>query len=191
MPTPMNAYARIAKRFGINDQDIQAVDDFFSIKVPQMAQSVQKAILHELLMCDGMTEEEITHEQIIQDLVTDLSKDFEHLFNEDGNLKGTPPKSPKSPNATNTININFREQELEAQIEEQRKELFRLKEHNRIARTELTRIKDGIKRCESTMIIDGNDMCDWGWMTTSDVNKTCRTRWGYGINEHPHENPYL
>lgn len=29
---------------------------------------------------------------------------------------------------------------------------------------ELERIKDGIKRKERTMIIDGNDMIDWGWL---------------------------
>jgi hypothetical protein len=167
MPTHMHTYARIAKRFGIDEKDLQAIDEFFIVKVPQMATSVQEAILHELLAFDGMSEEEVTKES--------LSKAFEHLFNEDGNLKGTPLKAkktdPNQPKAT-TININFKEQELEAKIEEQRKEIFRLTEHNRIARSELTRIKDGIKRCQGTMIVDGNDMYDWGWMPTAEVNPT-------------------
>lgn len=36
---------------------------------------------------------------------------------------------------------------------------------------ELARIKTGIKRCEITMIVDGNDMCDWGWTTQECVNR--------------------
>jgi len=30
-------------------------------------------------------------------------------------------------------------------------------------REELARIKEGIKRAETTMVVDGNDMIDWGW----------------------------
>ncbi len=32
---------------------------------------------------------------------------------------------------------------------------------------ELKRIKDGIKRANTTMIVDGNDMADWGWTLVS------------------------
>ena len=34
---------------------------------------------------------------------------------------------------------------------------------------ELERIKDGIKRCDATMIVDGNDMYDWGWQKQTDA----------------------
>ena len=92
-------------------------------------------------------------------------------------------------NSVSVININFKEQELEAKIEEQRKEIHRLTDHNRIARSELTRIKDSIKRCESTMIIDGNDMYDWGWSVTSEVNKKCKQRFGFALHEYPASSP--
>jgi hypothetical protein len=36
---------------------------------------------------------------------------------------------------------------------------------------ELRRIKEGIKRNEITMIVDGNDMCDWGWTTIAEYNR--------------------
>ena len=49
---------------------------------------------------------------------------------------------------------------------------------------ELKRIKDGIKQCDSVLIIDGNDMADWGWLTIQSVNKTCVKRWGVGISEY-------
>jgi hypothetical protein len=49
---------------------------------------------------------------------------------------------------------------------------------------ELERIKGGIKRCDSVLIVDGNDMADWGWLTIKSVNKTCRKRWGLGISEY-------
>jgi hypothetical protein len=39
---------------------------------------------------------------------------------------------------------------------------------------ELERIKEGIKRCQITMIVDGSDMCDWGWMTLQSHNKELR-----------------
>lgn len=41
----------------------------------------------------------------------------------------------------------------------------------RETKKELSRIKDGIKRCQGTMIIDGNDMFDWGWTTLEIQNK--------------------
>ena len=37
-------------------------------------------------------------------------------------------------------------------------------------RVELKRIKEGIKKCNIVLIVDGNDMCDWGWMTIRDHN---------------------
>lgn len=37
-------------------------------------------------------------------------------------------------------------------------------------KAELARIKDGIKRVEGTMIVDGNDMYDWGWTPSAQVN---------------------
>lgn len=36
---------------------------------------------------------------------------------------------------------------------------------------ELNRIKDGIMRGQITMIIDGNDMIDWGWTTQAICNE--------------------
>jgi len=51
-------------------------------------------------------------------------------------------------------------------------------------KTELERIKEGIKQCKITMIVDGNDMVDWGWLSIYDVNRTCRKRWGKGISEY-------
>lgn len=30
---------------------------------------------------------------------------------------------------------------------------------------EVERLKTGIKTNDVTMIVDGNDMCDWGWST--------------------------
>jgi len=37
--------------------------------------------------------------------------------------------------------------------------------HNRVTEleAELDRLKEGIKRAEVTMVVDGNDMIDWGW----------------------------
>jgi hypothetical protein len=36
---------------------------------------------------------------------------------------------------------------------------------------QLDRLKEGIKTCNITMVVDGNDMCDWGWTTQEMVNK--------------------
>lgn len=42
---------------------------------------------------------------------------------------------------------------------------IRLECENLELRKELLRIKHGIKHLEVTMIVDGNDMADWGWIT--------------------------
>lgn len=39
---------------------------------------------------------------------------------------------------------------------------------------ELDRIKKGIKTCDPCLIIDGNDMTDWGWSTHKALNNA---RW--------------
>ena len=44
-------------------------------------------------------------------------------------------------------------------------------EEARELEAELTRIKQGIKRGDSGLIIDGNDMTDLGWITHESVNK--------------------
>jgi hypothetical protein len=36
---------------------------------------------------------------------------------------------------------------------------------------QLNGIKEGIKTCKFTMIVDGNDMLDWGWTTYELINK--------------------
>lgn len=36
---------------------------------------------------------------------------------------------------------------------------------------ELARIKNGIKTIDIAMIVDGNDMIDWGWSTHERYNK--------------------
>lgn len=41
---------------------------------------------------------------------------------------------------------------------------------------ELKRIKNGIKTGDITMIVDGNDMIDWGWTTQKLVNKRLKDR---------------
>lgn len=38
-------------------------------------------------------------------------------------------------------------------------------------RAEVARLKAGIKTAEVTMIVDGGDMCDWGWATHRDANR--------------------
>lgn len=38
------------------------------------------------------------------------------------------------------------------------------------SKSELERIKTIIKTCDVCGIIDGNDMCDWGWKTIKDHN---------------------
>jgi 3-phosphoglycerate kinase len=38
---------------------------------------------------------------------------------------------------------------------------------------ELARIKEGIKTADRTLIVDGNDMADWGWSTTKNRNAAC------------------
>lgn len=59
--------------------------------------------------------------------------------------------------------------------DEQRYETL-LAEHNELIqetaslRVELRRIKEGIKRCSITTMVDGNDMCDHGWMTIREHN---------------------
>jgi hypothetical protein len=44
---------------------------------------------------------------------------------------------------------------------------------------ELAQIKDAIKRCQGTFILDGNDMYDWGWTPTLEMNKKCYERYGF------------
>ncbi len=46
-------------------------------------------------------------------------------------------------------------------VDELRKRAFELE-------TELAAIKEGIKNNTSTMIIDGGDMIDWGWLSSTD-----------------------
>ena len=61
----------------------------------------------------------------------------------------------------------------------------RLKKENESLKAELAQIKDAIKRCQGTFILDGNDMYDWGWSVSSEVNAECRKRWGYALNQYP------
>jgi hypothetical protein len=42
---------------------------------------------------------------------------------------------------------------------------------------EFARVKDSIKRCQGTLIIEGNDMFDWGWKTQADCNKEKTELW--------------
>jgi DNA-binding protein Fis len=49
MPAPMSAYARIAKRYGVDSTDDDAVDEFFLKVVPALPSEPREAILSELL----------------------------------------------------------------------------------------------------------------------------------------------
>lgn len=49
MPAPMSAYARIAKRYGVDAADDDAVDEFFLKVVPALPSEPREAILSELL----------------------------------------------------------------------------------------------------------------------------------------------
>lgn len=51
MSTPMSVYSRIAKRYGVDPSDEEAVDEFFLKVVPAMGADVRAAILRELLRC--------------------------------------------------------------------------------------------------------------------------------------------
>jgi hypothetical protein len=49
--------------------------------------------------------------------------------------------------------------------------------------TELNSIKDGIKRNSMTTVVDGNDMCDWGWTNIEGLHANLRSgRYDYIIN---------
>ncbi len=43
-------------------------------------------------------------------------------------------------------------------------------------KAELSRIKEGVRHCNATMIVDGNDMFDWGWTTIKIMNHEFRKR---------------
>lgn len=59
MPTPMYVYAEIAARYGVDSDDFNAVDDFFSEKIQCLPKKVQQAILDELLSRDGEVKGEL------------------------------------------------------------------------------------------------------------------------------------
>lgn len=55
-------------------------------------------------------------------------------------------------------------------------------EYNKLKK-ELTDIKDGIKRNSITTIVDGNDMCDWGWTNVECLHSNLRSgRYDYILN---------
>jgi len=45
------------------------------------------------------------------------------------------------------------------------------------AEAELTRIVEGIKTCDTTIIVEGNDMVDWGWASVRDQNIAANQVW--------------
>lgn len=49
MTTPMSAYARVAKRYGVDPTDDREVDEFFLKVVPLLVADEREKILHELL----------------------------------------------------------------------------------------------------------------------------------------------
>jgi hypothetical protein len=204
MPTPMHVYADIAARYGKYNSN-QEVDDFFANVVPTLSQPEQECIFAELLVRDGEEKPESlmdAFEHLFDDKGNMKSTPEPPKEKPDGlpplpKLKSDdvpyqqrpmPEPSITMPRYSSIYKIKCLETQkanLEAQVEEQRKELFRLKEHNRIARSELTRIKDGIKRNDATMIIEGNDMYDWGWITMQEVNSECYKRWGCLFSSKP------
>jgi len=50
---------------------------------------------------------------------------------------------------------------------------------------QLEAIKAGIKARDTTLIVDGNDMNDWGWTTIEAMNKACRKKYGSIPSETP------
>lgn len=55
----MYVYAEIAARYGVDSDDFNAVDDFFSEKIQCLPKKVQQAILDELLSRDGEVKGEL------------------------------------------------------------------------------------------------------------------------------------
>ena len=53
MTTPMNAYAKVANRFGVDPMDDDAIDAFFLRVVPLMPDAEREEILEELLSAIG------------------------------------------------------------------------------------------------------------------------------------------
>lgn len=65
MTTPMNAYASVANRFGVDPSDEHAIDEFFLRVVPLMPDAQREEILEELLGAIGTSrgsESRSTHE---------------------------------------------------------------------------------------------------------------------------------
>lgn len=55
-------------------------------------------------------------------------------------------------------------------------EIEKLKKENQILTDELNRIKTGIKKLDICMIVDGNDMIDWGWLQINQIHEATRVK---------------
>lgn len=63
------------------------------------------------------------------------------------------------------------EQTLLKEIRDLKRKLEAKDKENTSLVRELARIKHGIKRVDIALIVEGNDMTDWGWASGEEANK--------------------